>query len=86
MRSLESSSIGTVTNFDWPTRIIDVIINIAWVGVGECYRNINRGTYLSAERIGFWPVVCEVVEPQHKFRQRRGEYRTREKVASQYEG
>lgn len=28
IRSAESSSIGTVTNFDWPIRIVEVIISI----------------------------------------------------------
>ena len=27
--SLESSSIGTVTNLDWPTRMTEVMINMA---------------------------------------------------------
>ena len=29
IRSLESSSIGTVTNLDWPTRMTETMINMA---------------------------------------------------------
>lgn len=30
MRSDESSSIGTVTNFDWPTRITEAMMSMAY--------------------------------------------------------
>jgi hypothetical protein len=30
---------------------MDVMINMDWVGVGECYRNVNSSTYLSTEII-----------------------------------
>ncbi|KAG2158320.1 uncharacterized protein EDB93DRAFT_1100525 [Suillus bovinus] len=76
MRSLKSSSIDTVTNFDWPTRMIDVMINMDLVNVIETLTIVHT----SARSVGVWPVVCKVIEPQHKLHQRRGEYQTHEKV------
>ena len=60
IRSLESSSIGTVTNFDWPTRIIETIINMA-----SALRELTCGlsSEISAQRITSLVSAEERTEP-----------------------
>ena len=43
MRSDESSSIGTVTNFDWPTRITEAMMSMAYARSARVQRLYKRG-------------------------------------------
>lgn len=62
------------------------MINIDWIPVGECQRNLDKSTHLSTESIGLWTILRKVIEPQHKLRQRGSKHRTREEVAPQDKG
>ncbi len=84
MRSVESSSMGTVTNFDWPTRMTDAMMSMACgkvsVNIKGC---IERGSHLRAECVAFTLVAGELRVTQNKLGQGRSENRASVEVTAE---
>lgn len=88
MRSLESSSIGTETNLDWPTRMMDAMMSIAcrvdqYGHIEAWMREVV--TYLSLDGVGLARLLRELGVAEDKLCQRRSEDSTSVEVATENE-
>ena len=87
MRSVESSSMGTVTNLDWPTRMTEAMMSIAYaiVNVRQLLARISQDTNLSAESVTFPLIAPNLRVPQDELGQCGCEDGTGEEVAAKDE-
>ena len=87
MRSVESSSMGTVTNLDWPTRMTDAMINIAYrCPLGSIHSFQDMDTNLSTEGINLPLVAGQLREAEDELRQSTSQNRTSVEVTAKDQG